>query len=96
MAWDFQIGNLPSVNTHSWLNELEQKYRIPFRYSYPDFNYDYDAARIAGAEPNMMDLFDTMYHWPSTFKTDLHPNRFVDGVDTKTGEALFNLFKRNY
>jgi len=26
---------------------------------------------------------DGLYHWPSQFKSDDHPNRFVNGVDTK-------------
>jgi hypothetical protein len=25
-------------------------------------------------------------HWPSRFKAETHPNRYVDGLDTKTGK----------
>lgn len=48
----------------------------------PDHKYDYRAAFAAGAEPNAEG------HWPSQFKADDHPNRFVEGVDTKTGNPI--------
>lgn len=44
--------------------------------------YDYRGAYKAGAIPEI-DSIDKKYHWPSEFKTDDHPNRFVDGIDTK-------------
>ena len=50
----------------------------------PEHQYDYRAAWKAGAEPQI-DPTDQRYHWPSKFKADDHPNRIVDGVDTKTG-----------
>ena len=49
----------------------------------PLHKYDYRAAYSAGAEPQLAD--DGAYHWPSEHKADDHPNRFVDGMDTKTG-----------
>ena len=49
----------------------------------PRHHYDYRAAYSAGVEPQLAD--DGRYHWPSEFKSDDHPNRYVDGVDTKTG-----------
>lgn len=45
----------------------------------PRHRYDYRAAFRAGAE------LDEQGHWPSQFKADDHPNRFIGGVDTKTG-----------
>lgn len=42
--------------------------------------YDYRAAFRAGAEPD-----PASGHWPSEFKADAHPNRYVGILDTKTG-----------
>lgn len=46
----------------------------------PEHKYDYRRAYIAGAAP------DQTGHWPSEFKAPDHPNRFVDGIDTITGD----------
>jgi hypothetical protein len=46
--------------------------------------YDYDKAYKSGVRP-VLDPEDGLYHWDSKFKADDHPNRFVDGMDTKTG-----------
>jgi hypothetical protein len=51
----------------------------------PRHKYDYRAAYQAGAEPEISPE-DNQYHWPSEFKADDHPNRYVDGIDTKTGK----------
>jgi hypothetical protein len=48
----------------------------------PLHKYDYRKAYKAGAKPEI-DPSDGLYHWPSEFKDDDHPNRFVNGVDTK-------------
>ena len=53
----------------------------------PRHHYDYRAAFLAGAEPQI-DPEDGRYHWPSKFKASDHPNRFIDGVDTITGEPV--------
>ena len=50
----------------------------------PLHKYDYRAAYSAGAEPEVGP--DGLYHWPSEFKAPDHPNRYVEGVDTITGE----------
>jgi len=47
--------------------------------------YDYDAAYKAGIRP-VLDESDGLYHWSSEFKHDDHPNRYVNGLDTKTGK----------
>jgi uncharacterized radical SAM superfamily protein len=52
----------------------------------PRHHYDYRSAYRAGAAPTVQS--DGLYHWPSQFKTPDHPNRFVDGVDTITGEPV--------
>jgi hypothetical protein len=46
--------------------------------------YDYDKAYRSGARP-VLDDEDGLYHWSSNFKHDEHPNRFVDGIDTRSG-----------
>jgi hypothetical protein len=51
---------------------------------HPDHKYDYRAAYKAGVEPQIGE--DGFYHWDSKFKSDDHPNRFIGGVDTKTGK----------
>lgn len=48
----------------------------------PLHKYDYRGAYRAKIEP-AVDSTDGLYHWPSEFKDDDHPNRFVKGVDTK-------------
>jgi hypothetical protein len=53
-------------------------------------DYDYRKAWRSGARPDVRDDTDVSprtgkgrLHWPSEFKGDDHPNRFVNGVDTK-------------
>src|SRR4051812_32641664 len=50
----------------------------------PEHYYDYRAAYSAGATP------DSNGHWPSEFKAPNHPNRYVDGVDTITGQPAID------
>lgn len=52
----------------------------------PRHMYDYRAAYRAGAEPTAGP--DGRFHWPSQFKAPNHPNRFVGGVDTITGQRI--------
>lgn len=52
----------------------------------PLHKYDYRAAYRAGYEPEMGP--DGLMHWPSEFKSDDHPNRFVGGMDTKYGKPV--------
>jgi hypothetical protein len=49
----------------------------------PEHKYDYYAAYKAGAGPDAQ-----TNHWPSQFKAPDHPNRYVDGVDTITGQPV--------
>lgn len=46
----------------------------------PEHRYDYRAAFAAGLGPD-----PKTGHWPSEFKADDHPNRYVGLIDTKTG-----------
>lgn len=57
----------------------------------PGHFYDYRRAYEAGVVPEKAE--DGTYHWPSEFKDDMHPNRFVtlaDGqiLDTKTDNIV--------
>lgn len=45
--------------------------------------YDYRAAWRAGVSPP-----PPGGHWPSRFKTEDHPNRFIQGIDTITGSPM--------
>lgn len=53
----------------------------------PLHKYDYRGAWKAGIEPVISEE-DGLYHWDSRFKELDHPNRFVDGIDTITGEKI--------
>lgn len=46
--------------------------------------YDYRGAWKAGAEPELSPQ-DKQYHWPSQYKADDHPNRFI-----RTADGLFD------
>jgi hypothetical protein len=55
--------------------------------NFSEAKYDYDSAYEAGVRP-VFNKEDGLYHWDSRFKADDHPNRYVNGVDTKTGEQI--------
>jgi hypothetical protein len=55
----------------------------------PLHKYDYRGAFRAGFEPSIHPE-DGLYHWPSEFKDDDHPNRFVRGVDTRAQDSEAN------
>lgn len=50
----------------------------------PDHHYDWRAAWQSGAKPER--AADGLFHWPSVFKDDDHPNRFV--TDPVTGKKV--------
>lgn len=75
--------SLAPENFHQWYARLAEKTGIDRNPDDPQHHYDYRAAYRAGANPEMED--DGFYHWPSQFKGDNHPNRYVDGIDTKYG-----------
>ena len=78
---DFQFG----VRATPWFSEFTQQHGEP---NLNDPNYDYRAAWTAGARPNVRDPGDNQLHWSSQFKGPEHPNRFVNGVDTITGQPV--------
>jgi hypothetical protein len=51
----------------------------------PRHFYDY---RRAWENDAAIPSANTGYHFPSKFKHPNHPNRYVDGVDTITGEKV--------
>jgi len=77
----FQRG----IRDTDWYKEFNTKYNEPPNLDDP--NYNYREAWKSGARPDVRDPTDNnMLHWPSKFKGPDHPNRFVDGVDTITGQ----------
>jgi hypothetical protein len=53
----------------------------------PLHKYDYRGAYKAGVNPEISNE-DNKYHWDSRFKDPDHPNRFVNGIDTITGQPM--------
>tara|TARA_R100000781_G_scaffold22180_1_gene16529 strand:- start:1633 stop:2316 length:684 start_codon:yes stop_codon:yes gene_type:complete len=62
--------------------EFVKKYNIvdPYSNIYPDTKYDYVSAWKAGVAPK---LIDGELKWPSEFKHDDSPERYINGFDTK-------------
>jgi len=76
-------SQVPSSNEdgfQNWYKEQAAKTGINPNPDNPEHRYDYRAAYAAGAAPNAEG------HWPSQFKAPDHPNRFVNGIDTITGQ----------
>lgn len=68
----------------AWYADISKKWGLDKNPDDPEHHYDYRAAWQAGAEPDP----EADGHWPSTFKAADHPNRFVNGEDTITGEPI--------
>lgn len=75
----------------SWNNDPKIKnFRSTFQKSFgydpnpldKESKYNYVKAVLSGSRPEL-DSSDNLYHWDSKFKDDDHPNRFVNGKDTK-------------
>lgn len=52
---------------------------------HPAHQYNYRGAFSAGAEPTQT---PQGLKWPSQFKDRDHPNRYIDGQDTITGQPM--------
>jgi hypothetical protein len=85
MADDDEDAFQRGIRGTDWHREFTAKYGEP---NLDDPNYDYRKAWKSGARPTVRDPKDQMLHWPSQFKGEDHPNRYVDGVDTKTGKPV--------
>jgi hypothetical protein len=70
-----------------WYLNNAKKFNLDLNPDAQEHYYDYRAAYASGANP------DKTGHWPSQFKHDEHPNRFIDGVDTKY-ESMMDSEKR--
>jgi diguanylate cyclase (GGDEF)-like protein len=64
-----------------WYSQWAQKAGIDPDPDNPLHKYDYRGAFKAKQQPILAE--DGLYHWPSRWKDEDHPNRFVNGVDTK-------------
>ena len=82
MPNDVKAGE-PAFRT--WFDEMATHTGIDKNPDDPRHQYDYRAAFKANVFPQM-DPSDLRYHWPSQFKAPGHPNRFVEGIDTITGQ----------
>jgi len=69
----------------SWYQGWASKMGLDPNPDDPRHFYDYRAAFRAGDEPSMT---SDGLHWPSTHKTDDHPNLIVGGMNTKTGKPV--------
>lgn len=76
----------PEANFQQWYRTWADRAGLDPDPDNPLHMYDYRAAYRAGDRPEV-DPGDGLYHWPSTWKSDSHPNRFVQGVDTKALDA---------
>jgi hypothetical protein len=64
-----------------WYKDHAEKLGLNPNPDAPEHKYDYRAAFKAGIGP------DEQGHWPSRFKANDHPNRFINGKDTKSEGA---------
>jgi hypothetical protein len=77
-----QLDDDSEVGFRAWYTDRALRAGIDPDPDNPLHKYDYRGAYKAGYEPTISKE-DNKYHWPSQFKDDDHPNRFVKGVDTK-------------
>lgn len=66
----------------NWFNAIAQKNGLDPNPDHPLHQYNYRYAFDYGIEPGADG------HWPSSLKGSSHPNRYVEGEDTKYGEQL--------
>ena len=85
-------------NFQAWYRHWSDKTGIAPDPDDPLHKYDYRAAYMADETPSVAD--DGNYHWPSRFKADDHPNRFVptdEGtLDSKTDTLLDSFIADNF
>src|SRR5215475_12727514 len=67
----FVIENAPESQFQDWYKGQASKLGLNPNPDDPEHHYDYRAAYQAGAKP------DESGHWPSQFKTEGHPRRFI-------------------
>ena len=62
-----------------WYAVMSGEYGLDPDPNHPDHYYDYKAAWKAGVQPEMYEneQGEKEYHWPSQFKADNHPNRYM-------------------
>lgn len=77
-----KLGPEQEHNFKAWYSKIAQETGLDPDPDNANHKYDYRGAFVAGDYPKI-DPADGQYHWSSKFKDDDHPNRFVDGADTK-------------
>jgi hypothetical protein len=80
------------VEFRKFYSDQAKKWNLDPNPDDPRHHYDYRKAYKAGARP------DKTGHWPSKYKEENHPNRFVKGEDTITGKKMtkFQKMKQEY
>lgn len=76
-----KLSPLQEAIFQMWYDAWAKKVGLDPDPDHPLQRYDYRGAYLVNAVPEKAE--DGLYHWPSKFKDDDHPNRFVGGVDTK-------------
>lgn len=69
-----------------WYGKWATRTGIDPNPDHPDHKYDYRSAFAARAKPTRDGSNE--WHWPSQFKAPDHPNRYIDGTDTITGQPM--------
>lgn len=66
-----------------WTKQYKEKFGEDPNLDQDD--YDMRGAWQAGVKPKIYPA-DGLYHWDSRFKSDDSPERYVNGIDTKSGD----------
>lgn len=70
-------GPFPEKQFQDWYAAWAKATGIDPNPDDPRHKYDYRKAYSAGANP-AIDSQDGHYHWPSAFKAEDHPNRYIN------------------
>lgn len=74
-------------NFQNWYKNYAKEFGLDSNPDNPEHHYDYRAAYKSGLGP------DKTGHWDSRFKSLDHPNRFVNGVDTREGSSTLEYLR---
>ncbi len=82
-----KLGPLEESNFIRWYRDWADRTKINPNPDDPLHFYDYRAAFVAKESPKWDEELKE-YHWSSAFKSEDHPRRVLDGIDTSTGEQV--------
>jgi hypothetical protein len=75
-------NDIEEIKFKDWYGKASKQFNLDPNPDNPLHEYNYRFAYKNNAWP------DSSMHWPSDYKTANHPNRFVDGQDTITGNKV--------